>query len=96
MREYGLVGTTATPATSASYDDARKVARAFQSAARSGAVCRVMKETATISCAVNASDAEADKLARGFVRTVRAQGIRLTGWKVTLATPNDYVVSQRF
>ncbi len=96
MREFGLVGRTSAPSTSAAYDDAKKVASAFQKSAQSGAVCRVKKETATIACAVNASDADADKLAHGFVRTVKAQGIRLTGWKVTLVTPNDYVVSQRF
>ena len=47
-------------------------------------------------CIVNAVPTEADKLARGIVFQVNAMNIDMSGWKLTLVTPDDYVVSRQF
>ena len=76
--------------------DAAKVADAFEQAAGGGATCSPRYNSRTIMCIVNASDREADKIARGMVLIVSAYDVNLSGWKLTLVTLNDYVVTQRF
>ena len=84
-----------TPAH-AGTEDAAKIAQSFEQSAGGGAVCSVKRNSRTILCSVHTSDSEADKLARGIVYTTNAMDIDLSGWKITIVTPNDYVVSQRF
>ena len=77
-------------------DDAKKVATAFERAAEGSAVCDAKRNSQTILCIVNTSDAEADKMALGVVLLANSLDVNLGGWKVTLVTPNDYVVSRDF
>ena len=58
--------------------------------------CSALDGSRTIMCVVNTSPGEADKFARGIVFTVNSQNIDMNGWKVTVVTFDDYVVSLRF
>ena len=91
----GLVSVF-SPTHAGTEENAEKIAQAFQQAAGGSAVCSVKRSSRTILCVVRTSDSEADKLARGIVYTANAQDVDLSGWKVTIVTPNDYVVSKRF
>ena len=76
--------------------DAKTIAQLIQSVLEGKAVCEAKQASKTILCIVNASDVEADKLVTGIVHLTNAQDVPITGWKLTLVTPNDYVVSRRF
>ena len=77
-------------------EDAEKIAQSFEQSAGGGAVCSVKRNSRTILCVVRTSESQANKLARGIVYTTNAMDIDLSGWKITIITPNDYLVSQRF
>ena len=93
----GLLAATVSSATySSQASDAAIIADAFEQAAGGSANSSTRQNSQTIMCIVNASNREADKIARGMVLAVNAYDVNLTGWKLTLVTLNDYVVTQRF
>lgn len=94
LATLGLVSVLT--AVHAGTEDAAKIARSFEQSTGGRAICSVKRNSRTILCLVHTSDREADKLARGIVYTTNAMDIDLSGWKITIVTPNDYVVSQRF
>ena len=76
--------------------NAAGVAKAFEDAAQGSARCVVRQGVKAVVCAVRTSDSEADKLVRGIVSLAKRTEVDLRGWKVTLVTHNDYVVTRRF
>ena len=85
-----------SPVYASQAGDAAKVADAFETAAGGSGTCSTRNNSKTIICIVNASDREADKIARGMVLTTNTMNVNLRGWRLTLVTLNDYVVSQNF
>ena len=77
-------------------ENAGKMAQVIERSADGRAVCSVQRNSRTILCVMRTSDGEADKIARGIVYSANSMDVNLNGWKVTIVTPNDYVVSQRF
>ncbi len=59
-------------------------------------LCGAKSQSKTILCMVNASDGELSNLAAGIIFQANAMDIPLSGWKLQLVNPKDYVVSRRF
>ena len=89
------VATAARPAVAAE-SNANAVTKALNTILEGRGICRGKDRSKTVMCIVNAVPTEADKLARGIVFQVNAMNIDMSGWKLTLVTPDDYVVSRQF
>ena len=75
---------------------AERIANAVNASGEGKMLCKAKSQSKTILCIVNASDGELSKLAAGIVFQANAADIPLSGWKLQLVNPNDYVVSRRF
>lgn len=78
------------------YENANTVAHLVQQSVSGEAICEAKRESKTVLCIMNASEGEARKMVKGIVLMVNASNIQMTDWKLTLVTPDDYVISQRF
>ena len=58
--------------------------------------CNALDRSKTVMCIVNTNPREADKIVRGIVFTVNAMNVDMDGWKATVVTFDDYVVSLPF
>ena len=58
--------------------------------------CSALDRSKTVMCVVNTSPREADKFVRGIVFTVNSMNVDMGGWKATVVTFDDYVVSLPF
>lgn len=81
-------------AVSPSFAEGRNVAEILNG--MEGLVCEAKEKSKTVLCVVNTTPTEADKLATGIVFQINAMDIDMVGWKLTLVTPDDYVVTKRF
>ena len=59
-------------------------------------LCEPRHRMKVIICAANTTAAEADKLVKMFVFMGQAYDVGLYGWKITLVTVDDYVVTHGF
>ena len=58
--------------------------------------CNALDRSRTVMCVVNTGPREADKFVRGIVFTVNSMNVDMGGWKATVVTFDDYVVSLPF
>ena len=58
--------------------------------------CSALDRSKTVMCVVDTSPREADKFVRGIVFTVNSMNVDMGGWKATVVTFDDYVVSLPF
>lgn len=97
VRRLLVIGSILASASAGAFDElqaAERIAGAFMAAADGNAECLVLPRL--ISCLVIADDHEADMIATGIVDLADQFGVTLTGWKLTLVTQNDYVVTLPF
>lgn len=78
------------------HENAKKIALSIERATQDRAKCEAKPRTETVLCVIDASNREADRIANGIVSTTKTEGIALAGWKLTLVTPSDHVVTRRF
>ena len=90
------VATAATAHAVAAESNAVAVVKALNTILEGRGICRGKERSKIVMCIVNAVPTEADKLGRGIVFQVNAMNINMSGWKLTLVTPDDYVVSRQF
>ena len=76
----------------------REIARKFSSAAnQTGRInCTPRYNSKVIVCIIHTTPRDADIIARGMIHMAHARDIELHGWKLTLTTLDDYVVTLRF
>ena len=77
----------------ASDADAHRVASMLT---EQGMMCKAQTRSKTILCIANTTDREADKIAIGTVAIANINNVPLRGWRLTITTFNDYVVSRDF
>lgn len=76
----------------------REIATKFAEAAnKTGRInCTPRHNSKVIMCIIYATPRDADNIARGMIYMAHSRDIALHGWKLTLTTLDDYVVTLSF
>ena len=94
MKRSKVLAICAVLVAGAAGADGRTVAEILNN--MDGLTCQAKTKSKTVLCVVNTTPSEADKMATGIVFQVNAMDIDMEGWKLTLVTPSDYMVTRRF
>ena len=79
-----------------SMSTAERVVESLNGAFDGNGQCNALDRSKTVMCIVNTNPREADKIVRGIVFTVNSMNVDMDGWKATVVTFDDYVVSLPF
>lgn len=69
---------------------------AIEKSSAGSIICEPRRNARVISCIVNATPSGADRLAAMIVYVAQVEDVDLRGWRITLVTPDDYVVTRAF
>lgn len=82
-------------AVAGSDSDAKALARVIEEA-MDKAFCMPYSRSKIIMCLVNAPDRLVDAMVQRIVLSAQVADLDLSGWKITMITVNDYVVTREF
>ena len=90
-----LLAAISVSAVAGNDADARFLSRVVERSL-DGAVCKPQSRSKVIMCLVHATNGAADAMAGQIVLAAHTNDLDLSGWRITVVTLNDYVVTRRF